>query len=61
MDDLLTTKQAAELLGYKPNTLDHWRVRKCTWAPPFVRIGVRGVRYSKKALEKYIKERQSVR
>lgn len=37
LDDLLTTKEAASVLGVKPNTLEIWRHKGK--GPPFVRLG----------------------
>lgn len=48
---LLTTKQAAELLDVKPNTLEIWRVKGD--GPVFKRIGS-NVRYSESDLLAYL-------
>ena len=42
IDELLTTKQAAQILGLQPNTLAKWRVSGA--GPIFVAMG-RAVRY----------------
>lgn len=54
--ELLTTKQAAELLGVSMAFLerDRWAGAKV----PFVRIGSRTVRYLKSDLEQYIESRR---
>lgn len=54
--ELLTTKQAAELLGVSMAFLerDRWAGAKV----PFVRIGSRTVRYLKSDLEEYIESRR---
>lgn len=52
---LLSEKQAAELLGTTPGTLQVWR---CTRRQqiPFVKVG-RSVRYRPEDIERYIKSR----
>lgn len=54
---LLTTEQAASLLGLKPSTLETWRSRG--GGPPFVRIGKRAARYSLEDLDAYIEARRA--
>lgn len=49
---LVTTPQAAEYLGIKPNTLEIWRVRGIQ-GPIFKKFG-RLVRYSLNDLDTYI-------
>lgn len=49
---LLTTEQAASLLGLKPSTLETWRSRG--GGPPFVRVGKRAARYRVEDLHAYI-------
>ena len=55
MEKLLTTKEAAQILGVSEAFLerDRWAGAKI----PFVRIGPRGVRYEPSALKTYIKSR----
>ena len=51
--DLLTTEQAAVILGYAPATLGGWRLRGT--GPAFVRMGSsRFIRYRMADLEKWI-------
>jgi excisionase family DNA binding protein len=53
---LLTTKEAAHILGVSPAFLERDR-----WAGariPFIRVGSRAVRYEKKALMAYINSRR---
>ncbi len=52
--DFLTTRQAAELLGLKPNTLEIWRLRGT--GPKFCKFS-RAVRYRLTDLETYIQAR----
>lgn len=52
---LLTTKQAAEILGLSPNTLNQWRNLKR--GPSFVKVS-KSVRYSEAEILSYI-ERQT--
>lgn len=42
-DKLLNTREAAELVGFKPSTLD--RMRLYGTGPVFVKIGVRAIKY----------------
>ncbi len=55
MDKLLTTKEAARILGVSEAFLerDRWAGAKV----PYVRVGARGVRYQPSALKTYIKSR----
>jgi len=46
-----TTKEAAERLNIKPETLEQWRWRGC--GPRFIKIG-RAVRYDEAELENFI-------
>lgn len=41
---LLSTKEAAEFIGIKPATLEHWRWENV--GPPYLKVG-RAVRYRK--------------
>jgi predicted DNA-binding transcriptional regulator AlpA len=50
---LLTTKQAAEMLGLSPNTLNQWRNLKR--GPKFIKIS-KSVRYSPHELESYLEQ-----
>jgi predicted DNA-binding transcriptional regulator AlpA len=52
---LLTTQQAADMLGVKPGTLRDWRCAKT--GPPFTRLTARSVKYAQEDLERYIAER----
>ena len=52
MRSLLTTDEAAELLGVRPKTLTRWR-----WTgdgPRFKRIGPKAIRYDPRDLEEFI-------
>ena len=57
-EDLLTTEQAARLLGLKKNTLDHWRQSGVSGLK-FRKIG-RMVRYVKEDIIAYINGRAFV-
>ncbi|MBT3071899.1 helix-turn-helix domain-containing protein [Rhodomicrobium sp. Az07] len=51
LDDLLTNKEAATLLGINPNTLEIWRCKGR--GPAFIKLGTSpkaGVRYLRSAL-----------
>jgi hypothetical protein len=52
---LLTTKQAAEMMGRSPATLRSWRCSKI--GPPFTRLHPRSVVYAQADLERYVAER----
>jgi excisionase family DNA binding protein len=56
MEKLLTTQEAADLLGVSPQFLERAR---WSGAPPipFVKVGARAVRYDPVALESYKKSR----
>ena len=55
MEELLTTKEAARVLGVSEAFLerDRWADTKV----PYVRVGARGVRYQPSALKAYIQSR----
>ena len=55
---LLTRKQAAEVLGFQPQTLARWAWDGREDRPPEVRVG-RAVRYRASALYRWIAERGS--
>lgn len=55
VDTLLTTKQAAELLGQAGGTLRRWRSERT--GPPYVQLSARNVRYRKGDVLRYIAER----
>lgn len=57
-DRLMTTNEAAPMLGYAPRTLMRWRVER--GGPPFVRIGGRVVRYRESDLVAWIAAQQTV-
>jgi excisionase family DNA binding protein len=55
-DELLTTKQAANFLGIKENTLSIWRSQKGKdrrYYIPYIRIG-RKIRYNKSDLISFL-------
>lgn len=56
MQQLLTTKQAAQLLGISEAFLERDR-----WAGariPFIRVGARAVRYDPAVIEEYVRRQQ---
>jgi hypothetical protein len=53
-DRLLTRRQAAEVLGLRPETLASWTWKGKEDRPPEVRIGDRAVRYRASDLSKWI-------
>jgi predicted DNA-binding transcriptional regulator AlpA len=54
-DRLLTRKQAAEVLGFQPQTLARWKWEGREDRPPEVRVG-RAVRYRASELSRWIAE-----
>jgi predicted DNA-binding transcriptional regulator AlpA len=52
---LITTQQAADMMGVKPSTLRNWRCAKT--GPPFVQLTRRSVKYPQADIEKYVAER----
>jgi excisionase family DNA binding protein len=50
---ILTTRQAAQVLGLKPSTLEVWRCRG--GGPTYCKFG-RACRYRKEDLEKFIRD-----
>lgn len=50
-NELLTTAQAAELLGIKKNTLEYWRLQGKS--PVFLKIG-KNVRYEKSEIVTFL-------
>lgn len=55
-DRLLTRKQAAEVLGFQPQTLARWKWEGREDRPPEVRVG-RAVRYRASELARWIADR----
>lgn len=56
MRELMTTENAAQFLGVKPNTLIKWRHQGT--GPTFVKLG-RSVRYEPDVLERWVKINRS--
>lgn len=54
-DGLLSTRDAARVLGIRPRTLEHWR--SVGTGPTYSKIG-RAVRYSRGALANYIADNE---
>jgi len=54
-DPLLDTREMAELLGVKPETLENWRTTK-RYALPYIKVG-RCVRYRKSDGQKFLDAR----
>lgn len=55
MDEIFTTGKTAEILKVKPKTLENWRL--AGRGPDFIRVGGKYVRYSRPAIEAYLKSR----
>jgi len=56
-DRLLTRKQAAEILGFQPQTLARWKWEGREDCPPEIRVGSRAVRYRLSDLQHWIARR----
>lgn len=56
-DRLLTRKQAAEILGFQPQTLARWKWEGREDRPLEVRVGSRAVRYRASDLVRWIAAR----
>lgn len=56
LDQLLTEKQAAELICYTPRALQNWRVRG--GGPAYVKVSARSVRYQRSDVLDWIKARK---
>lgn len=54
-EQLLTERQAGDLLGLTPRALQAWRYRG--GGPKFVRISSRAVRYRRRDLMEWVEER----
>lgn len=55
MEKLLTTPDAARVLGMKAAALESWRWRG--EGPPFVRVTARAIRYRPEDLKRFIEDR----
>jgi predicted DNA-binding transcriptional regulator AlpA len=55
MKGLLSTKEAAEMMGVSPATLRGWRCANI--GPKFTRLTARSVKYAQADLERFIAER----
>lgn len=60
-DRLLTSREAAELLNLRPETLIAWRVRQTPDRPQPVRVGTRAVRYREADVIRYRDRETKVR
>ncbi len=56
MTKLLSTRQAAELIGVKPGTLRAWRCART--GPNFVALTARSVKYPLEDIQRYVAERR---
>ena len=52
--EMLTTQEAAAVLGIRPQTLHLWRSAGREPQPPYIKIGGRLVRYRRRDLEAYL-------
>jgi predicted DNA-binding transcriptional regulator AlpA len=53
-DRLLTRKEAAEILGFQPQTLARWKWQGRENRPQEVRVGGRAIRYRASELSRWI-------
>ena len=56
---LLTTNEAAQILGIKPQTLAYWRCVK-RYDLPYVKVG-KNCRYKRSDIDKFIESRRVVK
>ena len=54
LDQLLTEKEAAELICYTPRALQNWRVRG--GGPKYVKVSARSIRYQRRDVLNWIDE-----
>ncbi len=55
-DQLLTEKEAAELICYTPRALQNWRLRG--GGPQYVKVSARSIRYQRRDVIEWIEERK---
>ncbi|MER8780339.1 helix-turn-helix domain-containing protein [Mesorhizobium sp. M0954] len=58
-EDLLNTAQTAKLLGVSTQWLEIGRTKG--YGPPFIRIGLRNIRYRRDSLREWLKSRAEYR
>lgn len=56
LDQLLTEKEAAELICYTPRALQNWRVRG--GGPKYVKVSARSIRYQRRDVLNWINARK---
>ena len=56
LDQLLTEKEAAELICYTPRALQNWRVRG--GGPKYVKVSARSIRYQLRDVLSWIEDRK---
>ena len=56
LDQLLTEKEAAELICYTPRALQNWRVRG--GGPKYVKVSARSIRYQRRDVLNWIDSRK---
>ncbi|MEP6342087.1 MAG: helix-turn-helix domain-containing protein [Maricaulaceae bacterium] len=56
LDQLLTEKEAAELICYTPRALQNWRLRG--GGPEYVKVSARSIRYQRRDVLNWIEERK---
>jgi hypothetical protein len=54
-ESLLTPVEASRFLHIHPMTLNAWRCRGL--GPPYIKLNIRNIRYSRRALERYLAEK----
>ncbi|MFV8275834.1 helix-turn-helix transcriptional regulator [Mycobacteroides abscessus] len=57
--DIITSAEAAEMLGVSPSTLATYRYRGTS--PKYTKVGYRTVVYSRRDVERYIKARDAAK
>ena len=55
---MISTKEAAKMMGVEPSTLRAWRCAKT--GPPFHRLTKQSVKYDERDIQRYVAERRFV-
>lgn len=53
-EQLLTTKEAAQMIGLKPGTLERYRSNGISNQPPYIRVGQQNIRYRRADLAAWL-------
>jgi predicted DNA-binding transcriptional regulator AlpA len=53
---LINTDDAAAIIGVKPQTLEHWRMKKNAKQPPYIKLGKRRIVYDPEDLHEWLRQ-----